>query len=261
MGIPRVDGVAEALPGWVAEQAAPWATLATEAWRLILHAEDARLMRAFAACASEAKVARVEAADATTLRQRLLSVPEEDRPPIRQVPLLFAIAYELDPISGVAILLNALDAPIREFAHQDIHDGILPLSATRIYDQASLWRHVFTPALTFTTPRDSDLYFALGAGLAKSKLFTDQDCRDRLEGYLKEKAEAPVIPGQAPDEKKYIHILMIALLYRSAEFMEFVTDFSERYAGLMREKGQESWLPLFKQELASILRRTGRQPA
>ena len=258
MGMPTVGAAVETLPDWVTEHAAPWVTSATQAWRLILGAEDVRLMGAFAACAKEARMAQVEAEGAATLRRRLLAMPDETRVPLSHLPLLFAIAYELDPTSGAAMLLTALAAPIREFTHKDIHDWILPLSATRIYDHEALWRHVFTDDLTFTTPRDSNLYFALGAGLAKSKLFTDQTCQDRLEGYLKDKAVSTVVPGQAPSEKRYIHILMIALLDRSVGFTEFVVGFAERYAAVLREKGQESWVPLFKQEMASIFKKTNR---
>jgi hypothetical protein len=58
---------------------------------------------------------------------------------LNQLPSLFAIAYELSPVTG-AKLLSALDVPAANHTHERLHDWLLAMAARRLFDREALWR-------------------------------------------------------------------------------------------------------------------------
>jgi len=243
------------LPRWVKNHCAPWLSLAEMAWKKIQAADDKALMTAFAACQRDAGT--VKAKQAKFLRRQLGLEEEYGGPPVRHLCLFFALAYELEPDQGSALLYAVLNPPglpkfedpyyDMKLTHLDIVDWLLEVAARRLYDEESFWQIVLAHGPTTMNARDSDVLYVLGGAIAKSRLFSDESCFARIEDYLKVEPKMLGEVATPSPEGMFIAIFMIALLLRNLTYQDRVLELGDRYIEVRRSKGLTYSLDVLKQ--------------
>lgn len=213
-------------PLWFKHLEAQWQAPARRAWAVVEKASDEALLAAFPCCAGETKGLTVTA---KALRRGLLR-GEADYP-TRYLALILALAWELEPAKGEAIVRAALKRSVDDRALA----RVMLVGARRFFGAEDYLALMETPCLAGEGARDRGAALELGGLVAGSRVTT----RALLAAQKRQL-------GTKPHERVALQMVWTALLLRGQDVKAAVAAYEKKLAA--------EWVPLQRQDVAALVR-------
>jgi hypothetical protein len=210
-------------PTWLRDLDAQWQDPARRAWTIVEKASDEALLDAFRCCAREAQGLAVTA---KALR-RGLTRGEADFP-TRYFALMLALAWELEPAAGEAIVRSAL----KRSGDDHKHARVMLVGARRFFGVKDFLALVDAPCLAGEGARDAGAALELGVLVAASRVTTRAllAVQKRL--------------GTKPHERVALQLVWTALLLRGQDVKAAIAAYEKKLAA--------EWVPLQRQDVAAL---------
>lgn len=212
-------------PTWLEDLEAQWQDPARRAWAVVEKASDEALLGAFPCCAREAQGLTVTA---KALRRGL--VRGEADFPTRYFALLLALAWELEPAKGEAIVRAAL----KRSGDDRTHARVMLVGARRFFRPEDFLALMEAPCLAGEGARDGGAALELGVLVAGSRVTS--------RALLAAQKQL----GTKPHERVALQLVWTALLVRGQDVKSAVAAYEKKLAA--------EWVPLQRQDVAALVR-------